>query len=45
LGSLNTNDTYYSNQWGLNNSGGLGIENVDINAPEAWNFLNALGLN
>ncbi len=44
-GSLNTNDTYYPEQWGLNNTGNPGITNVDINAPEAWGFLNALGLN
>ena len=36
---LVTNDTYYSNQWFLNNLGGSpywGTPDADIDAPEAW---------
>jgi hypothetical protein len=39
---LNTSDPYYSDQWGLNNTGQFnGTAGVDINAPKAWAFLNA----
>lgn len=33
VSTLETNDTYYSQQWSLNQA-----SNVDINAPEAWNI-------
>jgi len=37
------NDTYFNNQWGLNNSGQAinsiaGTADADIDAPEAWNI-------
>jgi len=33
------NDTYFGNQWHLNNTGqGAGTVDADIDAPEAWNF-------
>jgi subtilisin family serine protease len=32
------NDPYFAMQWGLNNSGGSGVADADIDAPEAWNF-------
>jgi len=36
---LTTNDTYFLQQWALNNTGqGGGKVNVDVNAPEAWNI-------
>jgi hypothetical protein len=43
--SLNTNDTYFCNQWGLKNLGqNGGSYNIDIQAEEAWAFLqNAIG--
>ncbi|MDR3046726.1 MAG: S8 family serine peptidase, partial [Bacteroidales bacterium] len=47
-GGVCTADPLYSYQWGLNNLGinhsgqPYGIANVDINAPEAWNFVNAV---
>ena len=32
-----TSNTYYTNQWGLNNTGQSGgTAGIDINAPEAW---------
>lgn len=32
------NDTYFSYQWGLNNTGQSGSADVDIDAPEAWDY-------
>jgi len=32
------NDTYFSYQWGLNNAGQSGSADVDIDAPEAWDY-------
>lgn len=37
LGQVEPNDTYFPNQWHLNNTGQSGgTPNADINAPEAW---------
>ena len=35
-----TNDTYFVNQWGLNNTGSYayGFADADIDAPEAWSI-------
>jgi subtilisin family serine protease len=30
------NDPLFSQQWGLNNTGGVGVADADIDAPEAW---------
>jgi len=35
--NYSTNDTYFPQQWGLNNTGQYGgASGIDINAPEAW---------
>ena len=34
--STTPTDTLYSNQWGLNNAGTVGVVDADIDAPEAW---------
>lgn len=40
LGEIHNNDTYYSNQWNLNNTGqNGGTIGVDIKAEKAWSFL------
>lgn len=31
-------DPFFNMQWGLNNSGGSGLNDADIDAPEAWDF-------
>ncbi len=39
LNSVTTNDTYFGNQWGLNNTGQSGgTPNADIDATEAWDI-------
>lgn len=30
------NDPFFAQQWGLNNTGGVGVADADIDAPEAW---------
>ena len=30
------NDQFFAQQWGLNNTGGVGVADADIDAPEAW---------
>lgn len=30
------NDPFFVQQWGLNNTGGVGVADADIDAPEAW---------
>lgn len=32
------NDPYFEYQWGLHNTGDLGAEDADIDAPEAWDI-------
>jgi len=34
--STTPNDSFFSQQWGLNNTGGVGVADADIDAPEAW---------
>lgn len=39
--SHTVNDEYYNEQWGLNNTGqNEGVAGVDINAPQAWDYIN-----
>ncbi|MEW6714995.1 MAG: S8 family serine peptidase [Nitrospirota bacterium] len=39
--SVTPNDTYFVNQWGLNNTGhyAYGSDDADIDAPEAWDII------
>ncbi|HOD55395.1 MAG TPA: S8 family peptidase, partial [Candidatus Cloacimonadota bacterium] len=34
--AVNPNDEYFSNQWGLHNTGQYHLPDADIDAPEAW---------
>ena len=44
---LSSNDTHYSEQWGIKNTGQTGgTADIDVNAEGAWNFLqSAIGSN